>query len=404
MGNLLRRYWQPALLSEELPSADGPPVRVRLLGEDLVAFRDTNGAVGLVDAFCPHRRAPMFFGRNEECGLRCVYHGWKFDATGACVDMPSEPPDSMFKTKVTIAAYPTWEGGGMVWAYLGPPETNPGPPDYEFLRAPAACRRVTKTVQECNWLQALEGAIDSNHFAFLHCMDIGEQKTLIDHDRAPRMEFEETVYGFAGVTIHKLDAHRAYVRTNHYVVPALSIRSITADSDGNRHRVPIVVIRAFIPIDDERCWRHTWMYSYDPAVPIPDEMWLANEAANARGPADRLEGYRIRWNRSNDYGFDRSVQKTKTFSGIAGIDLQDVAIQEGMGPVLDRSNEHLASGDRGVILMRQHLLEAISAVERGERPRGSDPAAYRSVRAADAVLPHDRDWRPALKDAEVARF
>src|SRR5580692_7319338 len=146
MGEVFRRYWIPACLSEELAEPDGPPVRVRLLGEDLVAFRDTNGDVGLVSAFCPHRRAPMFFGRNEDCGLRCVYHGWKFDRTGACVDMPSEPPDSLFKSKVTIAAYPTWEGGGAVWTYMGPPETMPAPPDYEFCRVPAEQLLMSKNL------------------------------------------------------------------------------------------------------------------------------------------------------------------------------------------------------------------------------------------------------------------
>src|SRR3984885_7027362 len=152
-GDLMRRYWLPALTAEELPERDGAPVRVRLLGEDLVAFRDSSGRVGLVDAFCPHRRAPMFFGRNEECGLRCVYHGWKFDADGTCVDMPSEPPDSLFKTKVTITAYPTWEGGGIVWTYMGPPEHQPPHPDYELVRTPATHRYTSKTYEECNWLQ-----------------------------------------------------------------------------------------------------------------------------------------------------------------------------------------------------------------------------------------------------------
>src|ERR1700722_15299749 len=163
MGNLFRRYWIPAALSEQLADPDGAPLRVRLLGEDLVAFRDTDGNVGLVSAFCPHRRAPMFFGRNEDCGLRCVYHGWKFDTTGACVDMPSEPPDSLFKTKVSIEAYPTWEGGGVIWAYLGPKELQPAPPDHELVRAPATHRYVSKTFQDCNYLQALEGGIDPTH-------------------------------------------------------------------------------------------------------------------------------------------------------------------------------------------------------------------------------------------------
>src|SRR5580704_11131451 len=144
MGNLFRRYWIPALLTEEVLEPDGPPVRVRLLGEDLVAFRDSEGVVGLISAFCPHRRAPLFFGRNEECGLRCVYHGWKFDRNGVCVDMPSEPPDSLFKTKVTVGAYPTHEAGGIVWTYMGPPELRPQPPDSELLRAPATHRHVSK--------------------------------------------------------------------------------------------------------------------------------------------------------------------------------------------------------------------------------------------------------------------
>src|SRR5579875_720451 len=159
MGNVFRRYWLPAALSSELPEPDCPPVRVRILGEDLVAFRDTEGKVGLVSAYCPHRRAPMFFGRNEECGLRCVYHGWKFDRTGTCVDMPSEPPDSLFKTKVTIKSYPTWEGGDLIWTYMGPPAEQPPVPDYEYVRAPKTHRFVSKTLQRCNYLAALDGGV-----------------------------------------------------------------------------------------------------------------------------------------------------------------------------------------------------------------------------------------------------
>jgi len=167
MGKLFRRYWIPALLAEELPEPDCAPVRVRLLGEDLVAFRDTEGKIGLVGAYCPHRRAPLFFGRNEECGIRCVYHGWKFDRDGKCVDMPSEPPDSLFKTKVTVDAYPTWEGGGMVWTYMGPREFQPPPPDHELVRAPEKHRHVAKAFENCNYLQALEGGIDPTHATIL---------------------------------------------------------------------------------------------------------------------------------------------------------------------------------------------------------------------------------------------
>src|SRR5476649_2036995 len=197
MGTLFRRYWLPALLSEEVPEPDGAPVRVRLLGEDLVAFRDTAGKVGLVDAFCPHRRAPIFFGRNEERGIRCVYHGWKFNRDGTCDDMPSEPPDSLFKTKVRIAAYPTHEAGGFVWTYMGPLALQPPPPDYEFLRAPETHRYPSKTLEECNWLQALEGGVDSSHATIMHNMNIGDRSWLRDFDATvPRLDVERTDYGF----------------------------------------------------------------------------------------------------------------------------------------------------------------------------------------------------------------
>jgi phthalate 4,5-dioxygenase len=173
-GTLFRRYWQPACLSSELPEPDGAPVRVRLLGEDLIAFRDTTGAVGLVDAFCPHRRAPLFFGRNEECGLRCVYHGWKFDVAGNCVDLPSEPDGSPMKAGIKLTAYPTHEKAGIVWAYLGPAATMPAPPDYEWTRAPATHRYVSKTYEACNYLQAVEGGLDTAHSSFLHNLRLGD--------------------------------------------------------------------------------------------------------------------------------------------------------------------------------------------------------------------------------------
>lgn len=157
LGALFRRFWHPVLLSEELPEPDGTPVRLRVLGEDLVAFRDTNGEVGIVDAYCPHRRAGMFFGRNEECGLRWVYHSWKFDVHGDCVDMPTEPRDSSFKDKVKIKAYPTVEYGGCVWVHMGPPDKQPVLPHLESARVPDSQRVVSRSMQECNYMQALEG-------------------------------------------------------------------------------------------------------------------------------------------------------------------------------------------------------------------------------------------------------
>src|SRR2546423_5905593 len=168
MGNLMRQYWVPALLSSELPASDSDPVRVVLLGEKLIAFRDSNGAVGLLDHACPHRGASLYFGRNEECGVRCVYHGWKFSADGTCVDMPNEPAESDFKSKVTARAYPTRERGGVVWAYMGPRQEPPQLPDLEANNLPEGEYVASAIQRECNYLQGLEGDIDTSHFGFLH--------------------------------------------------------------------------------------------------------------------------------------------------------------------------------------------------------------------------------------------
>jgi len=404
MGEAFRRYWIPALLSEELAEPDGAPVRVRLLHEDLIAFRDTEGRVGIVDAYCPHRRAPMFFGRNEECGLRCVYHGWKFDRDGACVDMPSEPPDSLFKTKVTIKAYPAWEGGGFVWTYMGPRETMPPPPDFEFVRAPASHRHPSKTLEECNWLQALDGGVDSSHATIMHNMDIGDRSWLRDFEATvPRLELERTPYGFWYAGTRVLPDHQ-WVRVYHYVMPSIQMRGTILGRDLQPGYLPRVDGHLWIPIDDETTWVFNFMYSHDPQTPLPREQALGAETSAGRGPDDLTPDYRSKRNARNEYMIDRTLQKTKTFTGITGVNTQDFALQEGMGPIVDRSKEHLGTTDRAVIAMRQLLLEATRAVERGEMPRGADPTVARNVRPVDHRIPLGLDWRTALKDELVARY
>ena len=405
MGNLMRRYWQPALLSEELPEPDCPPVRVRLLGEDLVAFRDTNGDVGLVDAYCPHRRAPMFFGRNEECGLRCVYHGWKFDRDGTCVDMPSEPPDSLFKTKVRIASYPTSERGGMVWAYFGPPELQPEPPDYELLRAPDTHRHVTKTFENANWLQALEGGIDTSHSSFVHNEDLGNKKLLRNADTAPRLEVEKTPYGFRYAGIRTRTTDEDYVRVYHYLMPAQQLRGGVTGSAGGKKSVPTLHGHVWVPIDDEHTWTFNWIYAYDPAIPLGHDDAIEHDVYSGRGPDDYIPGtYKLKRNAENDYLIDRELQRTKTFTGIKGINTQDYALQEGMGPICDRTNEHLGTSDRAIIAARQLLFEALDTVERGERPRGTNPADYSTVRPVDLQIPHGSRWQEKLERELIARF
>jgi phenylpropionate dioxygenase-like ring-hydroxylating dioxygenase large terminal subunit len=404
MGETFRRYWIPVALSSELTEADGDPVRVRVLGEDLVAFRATDGAIGLVDASCPHRLAPMFFGRNEECGLRCVYHGWKFDVHGTCVDMPSEPPDSLFKTKVTIAAYPTWEGGGIVWAYLGPKETMPPPPDYELTRAPATHRHTSKTFEACNWMQALEGGIDTAHSTHLHNMAIHDKTRLRNRDGAPRIEVERTDYGYRYAGVRRA-GDDDYVRVYHYVMPAQQIRGGVTDRHGKGlNEVPAIHGHIWVPIDDESCFAYNWMYSYDPQIPITPEWAESWESYTGRGKEHLLPGFRLKQNKDNDYLIDRDVQRTQTATGIAGVNTQDFAMQEGMGTVVDRSREHLGTSDRAIIAMRQLLVEAIDAVARGERPRAAAPDAYAKVRATDRLIPHGEPWRERLESELVARF
>jgi phthalate 4,5-dioxygenase oxygenase subunit len=405
MGTLMRRYWQPALLSSEVPEPDGPPVRVRLLSEDLIAFRDTDGKIGLVDAFCPHRRAPMFFGRNEECGIRCVYHGWKFDREGTCVDMPSEPPDSLFKTKVRIAAYPTHEAGDMVWAYLGPPEFQPPLPDYELLRAPKTHRHVSKTFEQANWLQCLEGGIDTSHSSFVHNEDItNSHKTLRNADRAPRIEVEKTSYGFRYAGIRSR-SEEDYVRVYHYVMPAQQLRGGVTDLSGGKKDVPALHGHVWVPIDDETTWVFNWIYSYDPAIPIDREHAIGHEVYSGRGPEDYIpDSYRLKRNIDNDYLIDRERQRTKSFTGIKGINTQDFALQEGMGPICDRTHEHLGTSDRAIIVARQLLFEGLDAIEAGGSPRGTDPSDYSTVRPVDLQIPSGARWQDTLEPELIARF
>jgi phthalate 4,5-dioxygenase len=404
MGEAFRRYWNPFALSTELKEADGAPIRVRLLGEDLIAFRDTSGKVGLVSAFCPHRRAPMFFGRNEENGLRCVYHGWKFDRAGTCVDMPSEPADSLFKTKVTIASYPTWEGGGMLWTYMGPPEKQPAPPDYELVRVPATHRFVSKTLQRCNYLQGLEGGLDSSHATIMHRDNIGDRSWLgVYESLIPRIDVERTGYGFMYTGIRQF-ATEQWVRAYQYVMPAMQMRG-SISGNFNRPGIPPKIDgHIWIPLDDVNCYVYNFAYSYDATTPFPEEAAISEEIHFGRGPDDLLPDFSLKQNMSNDYGIDRQQQKTFSFTGINGVNTQDVALQEGMGPIVDRSKEHLGTTDRAIIALRQLLLEASRAVESGDAIRGVDPSAYRHVRPVDHKIPTGLEWRSALAHELQAKF
>jgi phthalate 4,5-dioxygenase len=403
MGAAMRRYWLPALLADELPEVDGAPVRVRLLGEDLVAFRDSGGRVGLVGEYCPHRGASLYYGRNEEGGLRCVYHGWKYGADGRCVDMPSEPPESSFKDRVRHTTYPCEEAGGVVWAYLGPPARRPPLLSLEWMRAPEGHRHVSKSLQECNYLQGIEGGVDTSHGSFLHRrFDTASLTRATDRIRfrvgVAKLEVRPTEYGFTYAGIRTLpDRGEQYVRAYQFILPFHQMRAY----EGYVGR-PVIQGHMWVPIDDEHTWVYNWMYAKDGTALSAKEI-LAEQTETGRSADDLLPGYRPKRNRSNDYLIDRQAQRTESYTGIRGINTQDMAIQESMGPIVDRSAEHLGSSDTAVIATRRLLLGVARDVAAGREPPGLDGSSY-GVRAAEGVLPPGAAWHEAMRDELAARW
>ncbi len=396
VGELFRRYWLPALLGEELPEPDGPPVRVKLLGECLIAFRDTQGRLGLIEEFCAHRGVSLWFGRNEENGIRCPYHGWKYDVTGQCVDLPSEPEESGMRKNIRLKSYPVIERAGVIWAYLGPADKKPDEPAYEWTQVPPAHRYVSKRLQESNYLQAMEGALDSIHSGFLHRHSVADDPLLkrdslslamLRADRHPKIVPTVSPAGLYVATRRDVGTDRYYWRVTQWLMPCFSFFPPYGDNPYGGH--------AFVPIDDGRCW--TFSIDYLPSRALTG---AEREAAHAgRGiHVPLIEGSFIPVaNRRNDYLIDRAAQKAKkTFSGVFGVGVQDAAIQESMGTIQDRTREHLVSSDNGIVKTRRRLMDAASAVGRGLAPPGLAPAAQRA-RAVAIVVPREL----SLSDAVV---
>jgi phthalate 4,5-dioxygenase oxygenase subunit len=402
MGELLRRYWMPALLSWELPEPDSPPVRITLLGEELLAFRDTEGRLGLVDEFCAHRTASLFFGRNEECGLRCSYHGWKFDVDGNCVDMPSEPEESRFKDKVKLTAYRLEERGGVLWAYMGPRDEQPPLPELEWAMLPDDHRYVTKRVQECNWLQALEGGIDSSHISFTHRYEIDDDPmhmgsegiTYIKADTRPRFEVAESDGGLlVGARRNADDAHY-YWRITPFIIPWYTI----IPPFGTEHPLGA---HAWVPIDDENCW--TWSMNYHPRRPLTDHELASMRAGGGIHVEYEPGTFRPVAKRSNDYLIDREAQRAKrSFSGVKGISMQDASLQESMGRIVDRTKERLGTSDAAIILARRRLLQAAEDLDAGEPPPGL-AIEHQRVRSTSLLLAKGADFQEAAREAIVAQ-
>jgi phenylpropionate dioxygenase-like ring-hydroxylating dioxygenase large terminal subunit len=405
MGVLLRQFWTPFLPSRDLLEKDGPPKRVRLMGEDLVAFRDSNGDVGLVDENCPHRGASLFFGRNEFCGLACNYHGWKYDVTGACVDMPNEPAESNFKDKVRITAYPVRDVNKMLWTYMGPRETPPPFPQFEVNTLPFdQVYEPHVMTEECNWVQGLEGDLDSSHVYFIHgrissdspAVD-GQIRGVWTNDRAPSLEVVSTRYGVVYSALREInDQGDIHHRVNQYLYPFFSM--ITIDTTIN--------VRAWVPLDDEY---HMLIHMSGKSVnektsPQVDAMMM-NGFASAGGYVPETPDPRTRYfsfaNKSNNYLINYENQETSMMSGIPFLmNLQDRAMTETMGVTYDRRREHLGTSDRMIIHVRKQLLAASRAYqEDGSVPENVDDPNLVRVRPAGVILKEGVDWKEATKEA-----
>lgn len=406
-GEFLRRFWMPFLQSSDLAESDGEPIRLTLLGETLLAFRNTHGQVGLIQRNCPHRWASLFYGRNEEGGLRCSYHGWKFDIDGSCVDMPTETEDSNFKDKVKIVSYPVQEKSGVLWTYMGPRELRPGMPNFEWLMVPDSHRYVSWNRQANNYSQAIEGAIDSAHSNFLHStLDAyhrtdawrniaersGELRDIYHaRDQHPKFFAQDTDYGVIIGARRNTGEDDYYWRLNLYLLPFYGMPPGQAKQK---------FFQAFVPIDDYSCERWTFTYNLD------RPFTAAERAAMNKGlglHAELLPGpdhIPVR-NASNDYRVDRIEQKTLTFTGIEGTGEQDFSVQETMGPITPRPSEHLGTTDVGIIKARRRLLNAITALEDNdiEPYVVTHPDVY-NIRATDLLLSSDASFiqDPKVKD------
>jgi phthalate 4,5-dioxygenase oxygenase subunit len=410
MGQLLRRYWLPVCLGSDLV-AGGAPKRVRLLGEDLVAFRSPSGGVGLVQESCPHRCASLALARNEECGLRCLYHGWVMNAEGRVVETPAEPEGSRMKERVTFTAYPVRESGCFVFAYMGPADLQPPPLDFEFAGLPDSHVIVMRSREECNWAQCIEGVLDSAHSNYLHSDGIKPKGGLAitedtdlklaqfarpSNDGAPRLEIEPQPYGFRYAAVRKplKDPDRnAYVRVTLFVAPIYAIFPAPKGWAS---------MQMFMPIDDE----HTMFYYvlWKPEAPIDDETRERYfEQHGMRVGVDMDENFRKVGNRENNWLQDRaSMMSGRSFSGIYGINTEDFAVQESMGRIVNRSLEHLGASDLAVIHFRRTMIDAAERLAReGAPPVGlTKEVDHRSLTSAEGMVPLGEDWRRVFATPE----
>jgi phthalate 4,5-dioxygenase len=398
MGQIMRRHWIAACLSEEVAEPDGAPIRVRLLGENLVVFRDSKGRVGVLDEYCAHRRASLVFARNEECGLRCLYHGWKFDVEGNIVEMASEPADSPLFERLKHKAYPTHEAGGFVWCYMGPPGELREFERPAFAPTPDARVSATKVRVNCNWAQILEGQIDSAHSSSLHSSDmvpaqVDGAKATDTHwerpstDKAPRFQIERTGYGFRYAAIRKpienADSHD-YIRTTVYIAPYTALIP-----PNNVHNVATLLT----PEDDTHTIFYFIAWNGADKAGIGADAWRKFNVLQWGVDVDRdFNG--IRTYRDN-YQQDRDAMKAGNFTGIKGIPTQDIAMWESMGPIADRSRERLGASDVAVASFRRLMVQAARTMQDEGKAIGAYDAKipHAKISSYEGVMPKTTNWR-----------
>jgi phthalate 4,5-dioxygenase len=399
MGRLMREYWLPAAKSSEL-TADAPPLRLKLLGEQLIAFRDSSGRIGVMDHRCPHRCASLFYGRNEENGLRCIYHGWKYDVDGNCLDQPNLPAHQVFKDKVKAKAYKAAERNGLVWVYMGQRRPAPPLPALEANLLPPDEVRIDFVQRQANWLAGVEGELDTSHIGFLHFGSVtaGDMQASLQRfalaNRSPEYVSKETDYGAVYAAYRPADDGSTYWRFGQFALPCWTMPPINAFADN-------ILNRAYVPMDDTHTmivdvvWKHAYQRMVGSTQVAGGKTRDYNYLPNT---TDWLGRFRLAGNNSNDHLIDREVQRTASFSGIEGIQPQDQAVQESMGEIVDRSFENLAGSDIMIARVRRLLLKAARGIAAdGTLPPGAaDPLCLTGIRGGHFVAKKELDWLDAL--------
>jgi phthalate 4,5-dioxygenase oxygenase subunit len=422
VGELFRRFWIPALLSEELPGPDCEPVRLRLLGEDLIAFKDTNNKAAIVDAFCPHRSAPLFFGRNEECGLRCVYHGWKFDVDGNCVEMPNCTEGDTFKEKVKLASYPVEDKAGMLWVFMGPKQNIPPLPGFEWLDVPSNQRYVFKYFMDCNYLQTLENEFDTTHSSFLHTTLDGNVNNPINKITGQSFVNRRRMLDYSKITIVDTDFGSAMVTQQDSTPEGKDVYTLgipywmpSFSAAGALSAPGVFPVNMKIPVDDTHSvfFRFKWSRQ-----PLSEKVLHDMKYGNYEFPVVIPGTFTPQANKDNDYQIDRVRQRYFNYTGIVNTPVQDFAMVENQrGSVTDRTRETLVSSDKYLIHIRRRLMSAATSLQQGHEPKEPwNPRAYQLrtrrievpqgtpiEKVIEALLDLDPDWEnKALRAFDVS--